>query len=149
VSLGFAGTLTAPTPDAHVLPPEGLTAARGSREVSLRWSSVAGATSYKIYRDTSEIARIGGTTFIDTGLTNGTNYCYTVLSVASSGTSIDSTGPAPHRHLATTALGPALPCREGLVSRAAFTIEGSFGTETTTGHCPGASEEVSWTARRD
>src|SRR6185503_14459507 len=59
--------------------PTGLTATAGNASVSLSWNAVAGATSYNIKRSTTSggpfntiIASVSGTSFTDTGRTNGT-----------------------------------------------------------------------------
>jgi hypothetical protein len=67
--------------------PTGLTAAARDRAVDLDWNdntdTVAG---YKVYRDTSAGVATTASAYSDTGLTNGTNYCYRVTAVNSSGT---------------------------------------------------------------
>jgi fibronectin type 3 domain-containing protein len=76
--------------------PTNLRAAGGNTRVSLRWSAVAGAASYNIYRSTKsggEIkitttpATITTTSYTDTGLTNGTTYYYEVTAVNGAGDS--------------------------------------------------------------
>ena len=75
--------------------PTGLTATAGSGQVSLTWSASAGATGYNIYRGTSAggesttpiATGVTSTSYIDTTVTNGTTYYYTVAAVNSSGTS--------------------------------------------------------------
>jgi aryl-phospho-beta-D-glucosidase BglC (GH1 family) len=75
--------------------PGGLAATAGDRQVSLSWSSAAGAVSYNVYRGTSSNSQ--GTTpyrtdviamaFTDTGLTNGTTYYYRVTAMNQAGES--------------------------------------------------------------
>ncbi|MFN2221877.1 MAG: hypothetical protein ACK2UH_04950, partial [Candidatus Promineifilaceae bacterium] len=65
-------TLPAPTLDG---------ATPGHTEVALAWSAAAGATGYNVYYDQAGkaqfIADNGNTlTYLDTGLTNGVEYCY-------------------------------------------------------------------------
>jgi hypothetical protein len=60
--------LTAPT----------LTATAGNAQVALSWTTVTGATSYYLYRGSTLIYNGSGTSFTDTGLTNGTTYSYIV-----------------------------------------------------------------------
>ena len=79
--------------------PSGLTATAGKGQVSLAWSAVPGATSYRVYRGAStggEAATPVATgltapAFVDTGLTNGTTYYYTVTAVGPGGESAKST----------------------------------------------------------
>lgn len=73
-------------------PPATLTATPGNAQVSLSWSASADATSYEVVRDGTVIATgVTSTSYTDTGLTNGVNYCYTVRAVNSAGASGDST----------------------------------------------------------
>ena len=84
---GVASAEISATPMAIVLPaPGNFTAVAGNERVTLSWDAVAGATGYQIYRaDTANApltplptGDITGTTYADTGLTNGTTYRYTV-----------------------------------------------------------------------
>jgi hypothetical protein len=55
----------------------------GHTQVSLEWSTVAGATGYNVYYDQAGKAQLiadagNTTTYIDTRLTNGVEYCYMV-----------------------------------------------------------------------
>ena len=59
------------------------TATPGHTQVTLEWSAAAGATGYNVYYDQAGksqfVADAGNTaTFVDTGLTNGIEYCYEV-----------------------------------------------------------------------
>ena len=94
---------TASTPIA----PAGLSATPGNLSISLNWSAVYGATSYSVYRSTTSLGE-GSTPFltgvmqplyVNTGLTSGTPYYYTVTAVNSAGESVQSTEvtatPAP------------------------------------------------------
>ena len=75
--------------------PTGLKATSGSGQVSLTWTASAGATSYNLYRGTATGAEgttpiaksINGTSYTNTGLTNGTTYFYKVAAVNAAGTS--------------------------------------------------------------
>jgi fibronectin type 3 domain-containing protein len=70
--------------------PTGLTASSIPGKVTLNWSSVAGASSYRIYRGTSSgsysliASSITATTYADTSVSNGSTYFYAVS--ASNGT---------------------------------------------------------------
>jgi cellulose 1,4-beta-cellobiosidase len=79
--------------------PSSLSATAGNAQVSLSWPASTGATSYNIYRATSSggegstplAAGVIGTSFTDTGLTNGTTYYYQVTAVNAAGESGRST----------------------------------------------------------
>jgi subtilase family serine protease len=87
---GSAGTVPAA--------PTGLKATSGSAQVALSWNASAGATSYRVYRGTSAggesgtpiATGIAGTTYTNTGLTNGTTYYFKVTAVNSVGESAKS-----------------------------------------------------------
>jgi fibronectin type 3 domain-containing protein len=71
--------------------PAGLTATGGNTQVSLSWTASANATGYRVYRGATLVATQAGTTFLDTGLTNGTAYSYTVVATNGSASSPAST----------------------------------------------------------
>jgi len=90
ISITYGGaTGTAPAA------PTGLTATGGNAQVALSWAASSGATSYNIYRGTTAggesttavATGITGTSYTNTGLTNGTAYFYKVAAVNASGTS--------------------------------------------------------------
>ncbi|MGD0568234.1 MAG: glycoside hydrolase family 44 protein [Candidatus Sulfotelmatobacter sp.] len=95
------------TPNAIPAAPVGLTATPGNMQVSLSWSASSSATSYNVERGTAS----GGpyttvnspttTSYVDTGLTNGTTYYYVVTAVNSVGQS------APSSQATATPAGPA------------------------------------------
>ena len=76
--------------------PNAVTAKPGNSEVALRWSAVAGATSYHLKRSTSSggsYAQIAAPTFAgytDVGVKNGTTYYYVVSAVDAVGESANS-----------------------------------------------------------
>ena len=73
-----------PTPTVPNAPATLTATAQSTSVINLSWSSVAEATSYNVYRGLSKIANVAtGTTYSDTGLNPGTEYCYTVTSVNS------------------------------------------------------------------
>jgi hypothetical protein len=84
-------TVNVPAPAA----PTNLSASAGNGQASLTWTAASGATSYNVYRgttmngeSTAAIAtNVSGTTFTNTGLTNGTTYYYKVAAVGTGGTS--------------------------------------------------------------
>lgn len=84
------------TPPPVVTPPGApgtLTAAAGNAKVTLAWGAATGATSYNVYRGAAAGAQaatpvamgIGGTSYTDTGVTNGTTYFYKVSGVNTGG----------------------------------------------------------------
>ena len=73
----------------------GLVATAGNAQVSLTWNTSSGATGYYVKRSTtsgaeSKISTQSGTSFADTGLTNGTKYYYVVSAYNSYGESANS-----------------------------------------------------------
>jgi cellulose 1,4-beta-cellobiosidase len=78
--------------------PTGLGATPGNAQVTLNWTAASGATSYNVKRSTTNggpyanvQTGVTGTTFTNTGLTNGTPYYYVVTAVNASGESPIST----------------------------------------------------------
>jgi fibronectin type 3 domain-containing protein len=75
--------------------PTGLTATAGNAQVALSWTASSGATSYNVYRGTTAggesttaiVTGVTGTTYTNTGRTNGTTYYYKVAAVNAGGTS--------------------------------------------------------------
>jgi subtilisin family serine protease len=92
--------------------PTGLTATAGNAQVSLSWTASAGATSYNVLRSTtsgtgftSVATGLTTTSFVNTGLTNGTTFFYVVTATNASGTSANSAQAS-----ATPSAGGAPPC---------------------------------------
>jgi hypothetical protein len=92
--------------------PTGLTASAGNASVSLTWSAAAGATSYNVKRSTASggpyatvASGVTATSFVNTGLVNGTTYYYVVSAVNVGGESANSTPPAS----ATPSVTPPAP----------------------------------------
>jgi hypothetical protein len=85
--VSFSTTSTAPAA------PTNLTATAGNAQVALTWGPSSGASSYNLYRGTSSGSEtliatgIAGTSYTDTGRTNGDNYYYEVTAVNSVGES--------------------------------------------------------------
>jgi predicted phage tail protein len=95
--------------------PQGATAARGDRQVSLSWqppSSNGGSAigGYRVYRGTTPggeilVATIGNvTSYTNAGLTNGVRYYFTIAAVNGAGE-----GPASNEASATPATTPTAP----------------------------------------
>ena len=80
--------------------PAGLAATPSSGLVSLVWSNVSGASGYKVYRSTtsgsynftSPLATVPSPSYLDSAVTNGTTYYYTVR--ATNGTDSPSSNEA-------------------------------------------------------
>jgi len=74
--------------------PGGVTAVAANTQVTVSWTTVSGAASYNIYRSLTPgnegntvFANTSATSYLNTGLTNGTPYYYKVAAVNASGTS--------------------------------------------------------------
>ncbi|WP_248930570.1 DUF4832 domain-containing protein [Paenibacillus hamazuiensis] len=92
--LSNAVTVGTPTIPAA---PTNLTATAGNGQTTLSWKESSGAASYSVFRSTTsgsgyaQIAgNIAGTSYVDTGLNNGTTYYYVVTAVNSAGSSSSS-----------------------------------------------------------
>jgi hypothetical protein len=73
---------TAP-PTCNVDAPALTVATPGHTQVTIEWSAVSGPTGYNVYYDQAGKAQFvadagGATAYVDTGLTNGIEYCYKV-----------------------------------------------------------------------
>jgi len=78
--------------------PTGVSASPGNASATISWGASSNATSYNLYRSTTAGGEgttayktgITGTSYTDTGLTNGTTYYYKVAAVGAGGTSAQS-----------------------------------------------------------
>jgi oligosaccharide reducing-end xylanase len=88
-----SATPTLPPPPAA---PTGLTATAGNTQASLSWTASSGATSYNVKSATvsggpyTTIANVTATSFVNTGLPNGTTYYYVVSALNTSGEGTNS-----------------------------------------------------------
>jgi hypothetical protein len=124
VVLAFALGNTVVVPSA----PAGLAASGGSTQVSLSWTASSGATSYNVYRGTTAggesataiATGVTGTSYTNTGLTNGTTYYYTVKAVNTAGTSGAS------NEAKATANAPTAFNVNGIYTQGTATANGGF-----------------------
>ncbi len=93
-SANLASAFLQIVPGAVPSAPTNLGATPGNAQVSLGWTAVSGATGYNVKRSTSNggpysnvATNVSGTSFVNTGLTNGTTYYYVVTAVNASGES--------------------------------------------------------------
>ncbi len=95
--------------------PTGLSAIVGNAQLRVSWNPVPGATAYNVKSATAAaahhpiIATVTGTNYLDTGLTNGTTYYYSVAAVSSGGPGADSV------QLSAVPFGP-MPAPAGLTA---------------------------------
>jgi hypothetical protein len=95
--IGAAGIVYGDLPNQPPFTPTGLTASPSNVAVSLTWNTAVGADSYMIGRSTisggpyTNIASgVTSTTYVDTGLINGTTYYYVVAATNAYGVSSNS-----------------------------------------------------------
>jgi cellulose 1,4-beta-cellobiosidase len=103
----LTGGVAPPPPNGAPYAAAGLTApTAGNGQISLSWTDGSGATSYNLYRAAESgygsaiaplVTGIIGTSYVDTGLNDGTTYYYQVVAVNSSGPSGFSPRPTRRR----------------------------------------------------
>lgn len=97
--------------------PTGLAAVAGNGQVSLSWNSASGASTYKVYRNGTgtgtPIYTGSNLNFVDTGLTNGTTYTYTVRASNSTGDSPPSSSVSSTPTLPPVPSPPTLSATPG------------------------------------
>jgi hypothetical protein len=142
ITLKTSGQSSATVPSA----PSGLAASGGNGQVALSWSAPASdggspVTGYNVYRGTAPggesatpvASNVSGTSFTDTGLTNGTKYYYTVAAVNAVGTSAPSGEASATPQAVTTA--PSAP--QGLTATGGNTSVGlSWSVPASNGGSP-------------
>jgi fibronectin type 3 domain-containing protein len=119
-------------------PATGVNVVAGNASVAVSWAASAGATSYNIYRSTSQgsqggkIGSSATTGYTDSAVLNGATYYYEVTAVNSAGESPASTQSAAASPAAPTGTGSAaaLAKRLGLPNRFLIGL-GSGGSDTT------------------
>ncbi|NOU95765.1 hypothetical protein GC093_21435 [Paenibacillus sp. LMG 31456] len=95
--LSVGGNSTEPTPTQTPSAPGSVIASAGDAKVTLSWAASSGATSYTVKRSTSQngtfstiASNVTLTSYVDSGLTNGTAYFYVVTAVNANGESLPS-----------------------------------------------------------
>ena len=165
VSLTITGTSGALTHTAsttllvNLAPPASIQATPGDSQVSLSWPASVGATSYHVQRSNVSqgpyvnVACPTGTSYINTGLTNGTPYYYVISSAFSGnpnsgGESADSieanatpqgaapTPPAPPASLTAKATKPGSISLQWIQSTTAGITQTSIYRRTSTTSYP-------------
>jgi hypothetical protein len=139
---GVTGTGTVTfAPPAPPAAPTGLTAIAGNAQVALSWNASAGASYYQVFRVTTPgtesssapIATVmSGTSFADTGLTNGVTYYYEVSAVNSGGSTFSSEVSATP----TAPVAPGINIDSGGNAVGSFVKDTDFsgGSSSSTGH---------------
>ncbi|MFB7464539.1 glycosyl hydrolase family 18 protein [Streptomyces sp. NPDC056224] len=118
------GTQPGDTPPTAPGTPTASTVADTS--LTLSWSSATddkGVKNYDVYRGSSKIATVTGTSYADSGLTKGTTYTYSVTARDT----IDQTGPSSGSLSVTTTGGVIPPDPGGKVKLGYFTEWGVYG----------------------
>lgn len=79
----------ASTSPGNFFPPQNLVANAANQLVTLNWQAPASGSpsSYRVFRNGNEIVSVTGLTYLDTDVTNGTEYSYYVVAVYSGGVS--------------------------------------------------------------
>jgi endo-1,4-beta-xylanase len=117
-------------------PPTGLVATAGNAQVQLSWNASTGATAYNVKRATTSggpyttVATVTGTSFTNTGLTNGTTYFFVVSATNSNGESANSGQVSAMPQVANFTLSAnpsSLTINRGASGTSAITIARSGG----------------------
>src|SRR5579884_345156 len=111
-SFGADQTFTTGTPDTTAPSvPAGLSATPGNQQVSLSWSPSSDPDSavagYQVFRNGSQVATVAGTSYTDSGLTNGTSYTYDVKAYDPSGNVSAASATVSSTPQASSGSGPA------------------------------------------
>jgi chitodextrinase len=102
-------TLSATTVKLPPIAPTGFTYTATTTSINLTWSAVAGAESYELKRNGTVVYSGTAVSFVDTGLTSGTNYSYELKAVNSGGASQLATLTATTQQVVVTPPPPPPP----------------------------------------
>ena len=134
----YGWQIVAPADTTAPSVPTGLSATAGDGTVALSWSASSddvGVAGYRVLRDGVQVATPTGTSFADSGRTNGTTYSYAVKAVDAAGNvsaasgSVSATPQAPS---GGGGVGGLLPARLPLSAGAVFYISPT-GSDTNAG----------------
>ena len=102
-----------------------LSATPGSGQISLSWTAVSGASTYRLYRATASggpyttiQTNLTGTSFTDTGLTNGTTYYYVATAV-----NLVGEGPNSNEASATPVAAPVTVTLTSVAAQDGWVLE--------------------------
>jgi hypothetical protein len=105
--------------------PGALTATPGNGQIGLAWTAASGAIAYRVHRGTASggpyttlPGNLGGTSFTDTGLTNGTTYFYVVTATNGVGE-----GPNSNEASATPVVPPTVVTLTSVGSQDGWVLE--------------------------
>ena len=137
---GCAGTAGIGNPSGGTTIPSspvGLSAVAGNAQVALTWNASSGATLYTLQRSITtggpytNVSSQSGTSFTDSGLTNGTKYFYVVAASNSAGQSANSAEVSATPTLSAPATPAGLAAAAG---NAQVTLTWTPSTGATTYH---------------
>ena len=138
---------TPPGPNVKPGAPTGLTATPGDGQISLKWNEVTGAVSYNVYRgssaggeSTTPVATgVKTTSFVGTGLTNGTPYFFKVTAINTAGTSpmSNEASATPQSALPPAPVGLTATPGDALISLKWTEVPGTNGYNVYRGTAPG------------
>ncbi|MES1244764.1 MAG: M14 family zinc carboxypeptidase [Acidobacteriota bacterium] len=102
-----------------------LSATPGSGQISLAWTAVSGASTYRLHRATATggpyttiQTNLTGTSFLDTGLTNGTTYYYVATAV-----NLVGEGPNSNEASATPVAAPVTVTLTSVAAQDGWVLE--------------------------
>jgi glucosylceramidase len=128
--------------------PTNLTATSGNTQISLSWTASSGATSYTVKRATTSggsytnvAAGIASTTYVNTGLTNGTTYYYVVSAVNSAGSSGNSNQ--------VSAIPASVNTINAFATIEAENFNSMTGVQTESCSDTGGGSDIGWTDAND